>query len=123
MAALGAAVALLPMARTTPSLLTLAVAMGACQALVFPSTLALVSSRVREGELGAGMGLVGTLRNAGKVAGPVLAGVLIHWLGYGATFRVMGLCLVLTALVVRVGLQRLPGHGRGPVTVPSEASS
>ena len=47
------------------------------QALIFPSTVALVSTRIDRGHLGAGMGLIGMLRNAGKIIGPILGGVLV----------------------------------------------
>ncbi|RME63562.1 MAG: hypothetical protein D6790_04515, partial [Caldilineae bacterium] len=40
-----------------------------------------------------GVGLAGTLKNAGKVAGPVLGGLLIAWLGYQGMFWL--LCGVL----------------------------
>ena len=75
-----------------------AVLIGFGQALVFPSTLALVSKSMDDGRLGAGMGLVGALRNAGKVAGPVLAGLLIVWLDFAGTFRLMGGALLLASL-------------------------
>ncbi len=100
MAVLGAAVAMLPIAETGTSLMALAVVMGVSQALVFPSTLALVSVRVDEDNLGLGMGLVGTMKNAGKIAGPVVAGVLIYWLDFTATFRLIGAVLLLGAVAV-----------------------
>ena len=78
----------------------LAVLMGAAQALVFPSTIALVSARVDERSIATGMGLVGTMKNAGKVAGPVITGGLIHWLDYAMTFRLMGVAMLLGAMIV-----------------------
>ena len=103
MVVLGSALGLLVLADDGVSLIGVAVLMGAAQALVFPSTLALVSLQVNEKHLGAGMGLVGTLRNGGKVVGPVLAGTLIHWLDHGVTFRLMGLALLIGALVLWQG--------------------
>ena len=46
------------------------------------------------------MGLVGTMKNAGKVGGPVLAGGLIYWLDYALTFQLMRIGLLVGALVV-----------------------
>jgi MFS family permease len=97
MVVLAAALTLVPVAGHIAFLMGLAVMIGTSQALVFPSTMALVSTRVDENTLATGMGLMGTLRNAGKVAGPALAGLLIIWLDYDLTFRLMGLGLVVAS--------------------------
>lgn len=100
MAALALALPLLPVAARPLTLMPIAVLMGAAQSLVFPSTIALVSARVDERSIATGMGLVGTMKNAGKVAGPVIAGGLIHWLDYTMTFRLMGVAMLIGAVVV-----------------------
>ena len=100
MVVLGVAIPLLAVADSAVLLLALAVLIGAAQALVFPSTLALVSARLDDRNLGTGMGLVGTLKNGGKVAGPALAGVLIFWLDYALTFQLLGYALVIGAGLV-----------------------
>ena len=94
MTLLALSLTLIPAAGSLVLLMGVAVMIGASQALVFPSTVALLSTRVDERRLATGMGLMGTLRNAGKVAGPALAGVLISWLDYDLTFRLMGAALV-----------------------------
>lgn len=81
-------------------LMGLAALIGVAQALAFPSTLALVSSSVGEHHLATGLGLVGTLKNAGKVAGPTLAGLMIARLGYEPTFLLMGTGLLASAGVL-----------------------
>ena len=108
MAMLGVTLPLLAVADGVPFLMALAALMGAAQALVFPSTVALVSTRVDEKNLATGMGLLGTLKNAGKVGGPALAGVLIHWLDYELAFQLMGVGLVFGAALVwqRAGVGR-----------------
>ena len=58
------------------------------------------TGRRSKGHIGAGMGLAGTLDNAGKVIGPILGGVLIAWLDYTPMFRVMGVMLLLSGLLV-----------------------
>ena len=78
-------------------LMTPAVLLGVGQALVFPSTVALVSDHVDRTNLGLGMGLVGTLRNAGKVAGPIAGGFLVAMLDFSATFALTATALVLAA--------------------------
>ena len=107
MLAVGAALTLLGVADSSMALLAPALLIGAGQALVFPSTVALVSTGIDERHLGAGMGLVGALRNSGKVAGPAVAGVMVHWLGLTSTFALMGLMLLAGALAVLFA-----GHSR-----------
>ena len=89
-------------------LLALAVVIGAAQALIFPSTVALVSSQVDNAYLGTGLGIVGALRNAGKVAGPLLAGMLIGTVDYGGTFGLLGAYLCLGALLIWILARRVP---------------
>ena len=100
MMVLSAALPLLTVAGSAAVLMAPAVLMGAAQALVFPSTVALVSTQVDESALGTGMGIIGTLKNAGKVAGPILAGLLIQRLDFVPTIRLMGIALLIGAGVV-----------------------
>ena len=81
-------------------MIALAVFMGAAQALVFPSTVALVSTQIDRQHIGAGMGLMGTLQNAGKVIGPILGGILIDWFDFALTLQLMGLMLLFGAILV-----------------------
>ena len=84
----------------TFGLLGVAVAMGAAQALIFPATIALIAEQVPAGEIGAGMGLAGSLKNAGKVAGPLLGGLLIVGLGYSGMFWLLAGLLLAGALAL-----------------------
>ena len=86
----------------TVGLLAVAVAMGAAQALVFPATVALIAEQVPAGKVGAGMGLAGSLKNGGKVAGPVLGGLLIAGLGYGGLFWLLAGILLAGALALLI---------------------
>ncbi|MDJ0536106.1 MAG: hypothetical protein QNJ70_27065 [Xenococcaceae cyanobacterium MO_207.B15] len=40
------------------------------------------------------------LKNAGKVAGPVLAGVLIHLWNFSITFELVGIILLVGAIAI-----------------------
>lgn len=84
----------------TFSLLAVAAAMGAAQALIFPATIALIAEQVPAGKIGAGMGLAGSLKNAGKVAGPLLGGLLIVGLGYNGMFWLLAGLLLAGALAL-----------------------
>ncbi len=107
MGVMGAGLATLTLAESFWALMAPAVLLGAGQALVFPSTVALVSDQVDRANLGLGMGLVGTLRNAGKVAGPVAGGLLIAALGFSATFALTAAALVLAASSLGIGSRAL----------------
>lgn len=106
MALMGVALPLITLTHGILGLTVLAVLIGIAQALVFPSTVALVSTQISALHIGAGMGLIGTLKNAGKVVGPILGGFLIHWLNFSPMFWSMGLLLLLGAGVVGCWGQR-----------------
>jgi MFS family permease len=92
-------------------LMMIAMLMGVAQALVFPSTTALVSTQIDGANLGAGMGFIGAFGNAGKVIGPVLGGLLIQRLDYVASFQLLGLFLAAGALLIWGGRYFLPRFG------------
>jgi MFS family permease len=86
-------------------LFVIALLSGLAQALIFPASLALVARQVNVSQLGLSMGLIGALRNAGKVLGPILAGILIQHLDYQLTFQLLGGCLLFFAC--SFGVQQL----------------
>jgi MFS family permease len=110
MVLIAAVLPLLTVATSSVTLLGLAALLGVAQALIFPSTIALVTDQIAPQHLGAGLGLVGTLDNVGKVAGPVLGGVAIAWLGYSGMFWLMSIFLLVGAVVVI--MRRLGQQGR-----------
>ena len=98
MAALAIGLLTLSLGQDIGALALSAVLIGVAQALVFPSALASVATIVSERDLGACMGLVGAMKNSAKVAGPILAGLLIHRFGLEFTLTSMGVMLVGVAL-------------------------
>ena len=98
MAAMAIGLLTLSFVQDTGTLVLSAVLIGTAQALVFPSALASVATTVSERDLGACMGLVGAMKNSAKVAGPILAGLLIHRFGLEFTLTSMGVMLVGVAL-------------------------
>jgi len=113
----GIALPLLTRAQGALSMVMLAVLIGLGQALVFPSTVALVSAQISSAHTGSGMGLIGMLKNAGKVAGPILGGVLIHLFDFAQTFHLMGGLLLLGAGLVWYWEQRGRNHVETDVSV------
>ena len=93
----GFMVMLIPQIQWYPALLAVAGAFGFGEAVVTSSTTALVADYSEGKDLGAGMGLRGTIMDIGHAGGPLLAGILIHSLGYGSGFVCIGLILLLTA--------------------------
>src|SRR6476661_2686519 len=73
------------------------VAMGACAALIFPTTLSIISNTFRERrERAAALGIWGAVVGLGVAAGPVTGGALLEHFYWGSVF----LALVPLALVV-----------------------
>jgi MFS family permease len=93
----GLMIMLIPQIQWYLPLLIVAGAFGFGEAVVTSSTTALVADYSEGKALGAGMGLRGTIMDIGHAGGPLLAGLLIHSMGYGGGFVCIGLILLLTA--------------------------
>ena len=105
MVVMAASMFMIPAANHLLSLLSIASTIGLAQAMVFPSTLAMVSLRFHKRGVATGLATTGSLKNAGKVAGPVLAGFLITTFDYEITLRAMGLSLAIFAVILFIGLR------------------
>lgn len=131
MAILGITLPLLTLPQTASTLLVLAGVMGVAQAVVFPSTVALVATQIPPQHLGAGMGLVGTLNNTGKVIGPLLGGLLIEQFGFAVSIQVLGFLVVLGATLLWLWQRRSTSISHrspratisSPITVASETQN
>ncbi len=100
MLVMGVTFIFLPVTTATSHMIIIAGLIGAAQAMIFPSTTALVAEQIHGRNLGAGMGLLGTMRNAGKVIGPILGGLLINRFEFTATFGLLGLIMLTGALAI-----------------------
>ena len=105
MVVIAGAIFYIPSAKQLVALLTTASVIGVAQALIFPSTLAMISIRFTGQGIATGMAISGSLKNAGKVAGPIIAGLLITMFDYDVTLRGMGLLLASSALVLVIALR------------------
>ena len=97
---------LLGVAGNAASLMVIALLVGGSQALVFPNTLALVSAQVDGHHVGAGMGAVGTMRNAGKVMGPILGGWLLALIDFESMLWVVSGFPLAAAIALAIDLYR-----------------
>ena len=78
---------------------------GMGESLVASSSAALVADMCRERHFGSAMGAFGTIFDVGHASGPMLAGLLVGWVGYRTTFPLMA-CVLLAA--IPVFLARVP---------------
>lgn len=88
-----------------PALLLPAILTGLAQALIFPATVALVSYQIPRENIGAGMGFIGMWQNAGKVAGPVIGGLLIQSLDFQPVLNLLAILLIGIALALPTVMQ------------------
>jgi MFS family permease len=91
---------IIPIVMNTGGLLLPAVLMGLSEALIIPSSIALASLQLQGNNIGTGMGLIGTLNNAGKVVGPIMAGFLISLIDFEYTLNIIGGMLLIGAVVL-----------------------
>lgn len=77
-----------------------AILIGISEASVLPSALALVSEYSKNDNIGTVMGIVGSIRNFGKVAGPIFIGVLLEKLSYQSVFQIIGITNILVVLFI-----------------------
>ncbi len=76
---------------------------GLGTAMVTPSTTAMIGDLVKQGEFGAAMGVFGSLWDIGHAIGPLIAGVLIAWLGYQIAFTIIAAFIIIALVVFALG--------------------
>ena len=113
---------LVAIAITAWQMLLLATLTGVWQAVLFPATTALVADQVDQHHLGASMGVVGMLRNAGKVTGPIMGGILLAQFNFQTTFLVMSLLLLLAAGILMLWRRKLQDTTSHLSTLKSHAT-
>lgn len=81
-------------------LLILRLIMGALSGYI-PAAIALVGSTTPEESVGYAMAMISTASSTGGILGPLLGGVVSHWFGYGNSFLVAGIAVMIpTALAI-----------------------
>ena len=97
---LSLAVAIISVVEARIYLFFIAFMIGSAQSLIFPATLALISKQITTTQLGFNLGVVGALRNAGKVIGPIISGILISVVGYTLSFQILSVGLLLFIIII-----------------------
>ena len=89
-------------------LLVASLVFGLGEAFVTSSSAALVADMCRERHFGSAMGAFGTIFDVGHASGPILAGLLVGWLGYQISFPLMSIVLVAA---IPLFLKNVPQEG------------
>ena len=79
------------------SLLFLAAGFGFGESVITASSAALIADLAAPDNVGAGMGLRGTIMDIGHASGPILAGVLVATISYTGAFTLIGALQFLAA--------------------------
>jgi MFS family permease len=81
-------------------LIIIAIFVGAGQGLIFPTSVALLADEVNKTYQGTAMGIYGSLRNIGKVIGPVCAGFALANYDFSLVFTTLASIIVVIATLV-----------------------
>ena len=100
----GASFAAVPFMNGFWTLLAACLVFGMGEALVTSSSAAMVADLCRERHFGSAMGAFGTIFDVGHASGPILAGLLVGWVGYSVSFPLMAAALfaAIPIFLVRV---------------------
>ena len=109
---LGCALLAIGEAQSVAAWLAVAFGIGVSLGAILPSTLSLLASEMPADHLGAGMGVLGSLRNLGKILGPVTAGIVLTRTGYEGLFTLCALFVFVTAMAVCLFVGRRWAPGR-----------
>ena len=82
------------------SLLVLAIFIGIGQGLIFPASVALLAEEANKNYQGTTMGVYGSLRNIGKVLGPVCAGFGLANYNFSIFFMALAVIILITTIIV-----------------------
>jgi MFS family permease len=85
-------------------LIIISVFFGLAEAIVTTSTVAYVAEVASEKNLGASLGIFGTIADTGQALGPIMTGVLLTYLNYFSSFTIISLFIILWTILY-VGMQ------------------
>lgn len=95
----GIMIILMPQTNSFYRLLILAAGFGFGEAVVTSSSAALIADLSQAKSMGAGMGLRGTIMDAGHASGPLIAGLLIGHISYLGGFAIIGAIQFFAAMI------------------------
>lgn len=74
-------------------------------AITDSSTTAMIADISKARNYGAAMGVQGTILDIGHASGPIVAGIMVKYYSYGASFALAAMMLLLAALLFTVGVK------------------
>ena len=83
---------------------------GFGEAIITSSSAAMIADLGKAENVGAGMGLRGTIMDIGHAGGPIVAGVLVAAISYTGAFIIIGCLQLLTAAGFWIATRRLSGR-------------
>lgn len=83
---------------------------GFGEAIITSSSAAMIADLGNAENVGAGMGLRGTIMDIGHASGPIVAGVLVAAISYTGAFTIIGCLQLLTAAGFWIATSRLSGR-------------
>ena len=102
----GSAVVALSFATTLRMLIPAVVVYAAGVAVTTAATGAFITDLSRRARYGAAHGVFGTIYDVGDALGPIVAGLLVASVGYGAMFRIMATVTLTVALAFEITSRR-----------------
>ena len=93
----GIAITAVPQTTDVGWLFVCAAGFGFGEAIITSSSTAMIADLGNAENVGAGMGLRGTIMDIGHAGGPIVAGVLVAAIGYTGAFTMIGCLQVITA--------------------------
>jgi EmrB/QacA subfamily drug resistance transporter len=101
---------------TTEQLVTARVVMGVASALIYPTTLAILTDTFREPRArAASIGAWGAVTGLGVAVGPILGGALLEWFWWGSLFFALAPIALVAAVAAPFTMPAAPPQNRTPV--------
>jgi len=96
-------------------LLLIAVLFGWAEAIVTSSTVSYVAELASKRNLGASLGVFGTIADTGQAVGPIIVGALLGYLSYSSSFAIVSVVILLwTAAYIILQLKESRPHPKPP---------
>ncbi|TXK78407.1 MFS transporter [Paenibacillus sp. N3.4] len=78
-----------------------------------PAAIALVGTNTPDKQVGYALGVMSTATAAGGILGPLVGGVLSHWVGTRECFMVSGCIMLISAAIALVGVKEVHEKPKG----------
>ena len=106
----GLSIMAVPQATQMAWLALCAAGFGFGEAVITSSSAAMIADLGKAENVGAGMGLRGTIMDIGHASGPIVAGVLVAAISYTGAFTIIGCLQLLAAAGFWIATSRLSGR-------------